>query len=186
MCLSCVRNLTAPIRLSPYGISKLAGEKYLAYYAFVYGVFDMSHSGLATCMGHDRIQKVKPGVIAIFSEQMLKGGQPIINGTGMQTRDFVYVEDVVDSIMVTLPPDVQGIYNVGTGQETSVNDCYKILKDLTGSECKDLHGPAKKGEQLRSVLDVTKLRKEFGWDPTYFSSPMASRRLWSSFKSQKR
>ena len=105
------------------------------------------------------------GVIAIFSKLMLNGGQPIINGTGMQTRDFIYVDDVVESIMVAMKPDIQGVYNVGTGQETSVNDCYKILKDLTGSECKEIHGPAKKGEQQRSVLNVEKIREELEWDP---------------------
>lgn len=170
--------------LSPYGISKLAGEKYLAYYAFVSGVRYVALR-FGNVYGPRQDSEGEAGVIAIFTKQMLKGGQPIINGTGMQTRDFVYVEDVVDSIMATLPPDVQGIYNVGTGQETSVNDCYKILKDLTGSECKDLHGPAKKGEQLRSVLDVTKLRKEFGWDP-HVSVPDGLAKTVEFFKSQKR
>ena len=170
--------------LSPYGISKLAGEKYLAYYAFVSG---MRYVALrfGNVYGPRQDSEGEAGVIAIFTKQMLKGDQPIINGTGMQTRDFVYVEDVVDSIMATLPAEVQGIYNVGTGQETSVNDCYKILKDLTGSECKDLHGAAKKGEQLRSVLDVKKIRVEFGWDP-HVSVPDGLARTVEFFKSQKR
>jgi len=87
--------------------------------------------------------------------------------------------------MATLAPDIQGIYNVGTGQEMSVNDCYKILKDLTQSDCKDLHGPGKKGEQLRSVLDVTKIREEFGWDPQV-SFPDGLAMTIEFFKSQKR
>ena len=170
--------------LSPYGISKLAGEKYLAYYSFVSG---MKYVALrfGNVYGPRQDSEGEAGVIAIFTKQMLKGDQPIINGTGMQTRDFVYVEDVVDSIMATLPTEVQGIYNVGTGKETSVNDCYKILKDLTGSDCKDLHGAAKKGEQLRSVLDVKKIREEFGWDP-HVSVPEGLARTVEFFKSQKR
>lgn len=150
--------------LSPYGISKLAGEKYLAYYAYLSGVRYVALR-LGNVYGPRQDSDGEAGVVAIFAKQMLKGDQPVINGTGMQTRDFIYVEDAVESIMVTLAPDIQGIYNVGTGQETTVNDCYKILKDLTKSDCKDLHGPGKKGEQLRSVLDVTKIRGEFGWDP---------------------
>jgi UDP-glucose 4-epimerase len=105
------------------------------------------------------------GVIAIFSKLMLDGGQPIINGTGKQTRDFVYVDDVVESLMVTMDEDIQGIFNVGTGQEATVNECYGIIKELTNSSCKDLYGAAKKGEQFRSVLDVRKLREGFDWEP---------------------
>ena len=67
--------------------------------------------------------------------------------------------------MVTLEEDIQGIFNVGTGQESTVNECYRIIKELTKSQCKDLYGAAKKGEQFRSVLDVTKIREKFGWDP---------------------
>ncbi|GJL62667.1 MAG: UDP-glucose 4-epimerase [Nitrospirales bacterium] len=148
---------------SPYGISKLAGEKYLAYYAHEQGIRYVALR-FGNVYGPRQEPEGEAGVIAIFTKKMLKGEQPIINGTGKQTRDFVYVDDVVESIMATLPLEVQGIYNVGTGQETTVNECYKHLKKFTKSECKDLYGPAKKGEQLRSVLDVTKLREEFGWD----------------------
>lgn len=149
--------------LSPYGISKLAGEKYLAYYSHETGI---RHVALrfGNVYGPRQEPEGEAGVIAIFTKKMLKGEQPIINGTGKQTRDFVYVDDVVESIMATLSPEIEGIYNVGTGQETTVNDCYKLLKEFTKSDCKDLYGPAKKGEQLRSVLDVTKLRESFGWD----------------------
>ena len=170
--------------LSPYGISKLAGEKYLAYYAFVSGVRYVALR-FGNVYGPRQDSEGEAGVIAIFTKQMLKGEQPVINGTGMQTRDFVYVEDVVESVMATLSPDIEGIYNVGTGQETSVNDCYKILKDLTKSECKDLHGPGKKGEQLRSVLDVTKIREKFGWDPQV-SIAEGLERTVEFFRSQKK
>ena len=170
--------------LSPYGISKLAGEKYLAYYEFVSGVRYVALR-LGNVYGPRQDSEGEAGVVAIFTKKMLKGDQPIINGTGMQTRDFVYVEDVVEAIMATLAPDVQGIYNVGTGKETSVNECYKILKDLTKSECKDLHGPGKKGEQLRSVLDVTKIREKFGWDPQV-SIAEGLERTVEFFRSQKK
>ncbi len=150
--------------LSPYGISKLAGEKYLAYYANTMGLRSVALR-FANVYGPRQDSEGEAGVVAIFSKLMLEGGQPIINGTGKQTRDFVYVDDVVESIMATLGEDVQGTFNVGTGQETTVNECYGILKALTNCSCKDLYGAAKKGEQLRSVLDVTKLKEQFGWDP---------------------
>ena len=150
--------------LSPYGISKLAGEKYLAYYTNTTG---LRHVALrfGNVYGPRQEPEGEAGVIAIFSKLMLEDGQPIINGTGKQTRDFIYVDDVVEAIMATIGEDVQGIFNVGTGQESTVNECYGIIKTLTNSSCKDLYGAAKKGEQFRSVLDVTKLRERFGWDP---------------------
>jgi len=150
--------------LSPYGISKLAGEKYLAYFANTMGLRSVVLR-FANVYGPRQDSEGEAGVVAIFSKHMLEGGQPIINGTGKQTRDFVYVDDVVESIMVTIGEDIQGIFNVGTGQETTVNECYGIIKKLTNSSCKDLYGAAKKGEQFRSVLDVRKLSERFGWDP---------------------
>ncbi|MBA3964325.1 MAG: NAD-dependent epimerase/dehydratase family protein [Nitrospirales bacterium] len=150
--------------LSPYGISKLAGEKYLAYYTNATGLRYVALR-FANVYGPRQDSEGEAGVVAIFSKQMLDGGQPIVNGTGKQTRDFVYVDDVVEAILVTMGEDVQGVFNVGTGQETTINECYGIIKNLTTCQCKELYGAAKKGEQFRSVLDVTKLREVFGWDP---------------------
>ncbi|MCA9499588.1 MAG: NAD-dependent epimerase/dehydratase family protein [Nitrospira sp.] len=150
--------------LSPYGISKLAGEKYLAYYANATGLRYVTLR-FANVYGPRQDSNGEAGVVAIFSKQMLDGGQPIVNGTGKQTRDFIYVDDAVEAILVTLGEDVRGIFNVGTGQETTINECYGIIKSLTKCQCKELYGAAKKGEQFRSVLDVTKLREVFGWDP---------------------
>lgn len=168
--------------LSPYGISKLAGEKYLAYYTNTTG---LRHVVLrfGNVYGPRQEPEGEAGVVAIFSKLMLDGGQPIINGTGKQTRDFVYVDDVVDAIMVTLGEDIQGTFNVGTGQEATVNECYEIIKELTSSSCKDLYGAAKKGEQFRSVLDVMKLREKFDWDPQV-SFPEGLKMTVEFFKAQ--
>jgi UDP-glucose 4-epimerase len=168
--------------LSPYGISKLAGEKYLAYYTNTTG---LRHVILrfGNVYGPRQEPEGEAGVIAIFSKLMLDGGQPIINGTGKQTRDFVYVDDVVESILVTLGEDIQGIFNVGTGQEATVNECYGIIKELTNSSCKDLYGAAKKGEQFRSVLDVRKLREGFDWEPQV-SLPEGLKMTVEFFKAQ--
>lgn len=150
--------------LSPYGISKLAGEKYLAYYANATGLRYVALR-LANVYGPRQASEGEAGVIAIFTRKMLQNEQPIINGTGKQTRDFIYVDDVVEALLVTLGEDVQGSFNVGTGEETPINEGYRHLKELTKSTCKDLFGAAKKGEQYRSVLDIRKIRETFGWEP---------------------
>jgi UDP-glucose 4-epimerase len=156
---------THPTRpLSPYGIGKLTGEYYLAYFQHLSGIQFVSLR-YSNVYGPRQDPEGEAGVVAIFCQKMLSGDQPIINGNGRQTRDFVYVEDVVEANLVAMGKEVQGIYNVGTAQETSVNDLFRILADLTGSGHKELHGPAKKGEQARSVVDPGKIRQEWGWDP---------------------
>lgn len=105
------------------------------------------------------------GVVAIFIQKMLRGEQAVVNGNGRQTRDFVFVEDVVEANMAAMAPEVSGVYNVGTGVETSVNDLFRMVVDLMKVDFKEVHGPAKKGEQARSVIDSTKLRHELGWEP---------------------
>jgi UDP-glucose 4-epimerase len=105
------------------------------------------------------------GVVAIFIQKMLRGEQAVVNGNGRQTRDFVFVEDVVEANLMAMGPQVEGVYNVGTGIETSINDLFRIVVDLTKVEFKEVHGPAKRGEQARSVIDCTKLQRTLGWEP---------------------
>lgn len=150
--------------LSPYGISKLTGEYYLTYYQRVSGIQCVSLR-FSNVFGPRQDPHGEAGVVAIFTQKMLAGEQPIINGNGRQTRDFIYVDDVVEAHMAVLGKDVQGIYNVGTAHETSVNELFGKLVDLTKSGCKQLYGPSKKGEQARSVVDASKLRQELGWEP---------------------
>ncbi len=150
--------------LSPYGISKLAGEFYLAYYQQYSGIQYVSLR-YSNVYGPRQDPHGEAGVVAIFTQKMLSGEQPIVNGTGRQTRDFVFVEDVVDAHLAVMGKDVQGCYNVGVGEETSINELFGMLADLTKSGSKQVHGPAKKGEQARSVVDSTKLRQELGWEP---------------------
>ena len=105
------------------------------------------------------------GVVAIFIQKLLNNEQAIINGNGRQTRDFVYVEDVVEANLAVMGQETQGTYNVGSGKETSINDLLRILIGHTNSTCKEIHGPAKKGEQARSAIDSSKIRQELSWDP---------------------
>ena len=150
--------------LSPYGISKLTGEYYLTYYQRIAGVQTVALR-YANVYGPRQDPEGEAGVVAIFAQKMLRGEQAVVNGNGRQTRDFVFVEDVVEANLAILGKDVQGPYNVGTGVETTINDLFKIVADLTKRGVKEVHGPAKKGEQIRSVIDGTKLRHELAWEP---------------------
>lgn len=150
--------------LSPYGISKLTCEYYLEYYRHVAGLKYVALR-LANVYGPRQNSEGEAGVVAIFTQQMLAGEQPRINGTGLQTRDYVYIGDVLEAVRAVFVPSVEGIFNVGTGTETTVNEIFTRLKELTNSRCQEIHGPAKEGEQIRSVLDASKLEKETDWAP---------------------
>ncbi len=106
------------------------------------------------------------GVVAIFANKLLKNENPIINGEGIQTRDYVFVEDVVKANVITLSSDTSNIFNVGTEIETSVNQLFEKLNRISGDVAVEKHGPAPKGEQLRSVITSDKLFKEFKWKPS--------------------
>lgn len=150
--------------LSPYGISKLAGEKYLFYYKEVHG---LDHVALryANVYGPRQNPHGEAGVVAIFTTKLLNGEQPVINGDGRQTRDYVYVRDVVEANWQATVGDFCGPVNIGTGVETDVNELFMKLTGLTNSGAKETHAPAKAGEQKRSVIDNRKARQSLGWKP---------------------
>ncbi|BCA54722.1 putative UDP-glucose 4-epimerase [Nitrospira sp. KM1] len=151
--------------LSPYGLSKLCGEQYLSYFQRVGGL-QVVNLRYANVYGPRQDPEGEAGVVAIFIQKLLNNEQAVINGNGRQTRDFIFVEDVVEANLAVMgSQDSEGTYNVGTGMETSVNDLFRILVQHTGSTCKEVHGPAKKGEQARSVIDSGKLRHEMAWEP---------------------
>lgn len=150
--------------MSPYGISKLCGEHYLSYFQRTSGIQVVSLR-YANVYGPRQDPEGEAGVISIFLQKMLSNEQPIIFGNGRQTRDFVYVDDVVEANLAVMGQGCQGVYNVGTGIETSINELFRMLAGLTGAACKEVHGPAKQGEQMRSVVDPTKLKHELGWEP---------------------
>ena len=146
---------TAP--LSPYGCAKLAVEHYLHYYRVVHGLSSVALR-YANVYGPRQNAHGEAGVVAIFAGRLIAGQQSTINGSGAQTRDFVYVDDVVAANMAASDAEWQGEYNVGTGVETSVNDLYDSLASIAGNSQPAAHAPAKEGEQMRSVLDGRRLR----------------------------
>jgi UDP-glucose 4-epimerase len=156
------RHPTKPI--SPYGIAKLSNEQYLYYYAHVHGLPSVAFR-YANIYGPRQNPHGEAGVIAIFAQKLLKGEQPVINGDGLQTRDYVFVGDVVAANILALQPQMIGAYNIGTGIETDVNTLFGHLRDLTQSTCEEQHAPAKQGEQMRSVLSHERIFASFGWTP---------------------
>ena len=155
-----------PLRpLSPYGITKLTTEKYLFFYKESYGI-DHVILRYANIYGPRQNPHGEAGVVAIFTERMLKGEQPAINGDGKQTRDYVFVGDVVQANLFGLKYSGSNIFNIGTGIETDVNQLFQHVKKLTGSKCEEKHLPAKAGEQMRSVISSKKITEMLGWKPT--------------------
>jgi UDP-glucose 4-epimerase len=150
---------------SPYGISKLAVEKYLYFYNAEYGL-NYTILRYANIYGPRQNPFGEAGVVAIFSTKLLKGEQPVINGSGEQTRDYVFVGDVVKANLLTLNDTANDIYNVGTGIETNVNQLFHKLNSIIKANKEEKHGPAAPGEQMRSVITSEKLFKKFGWKPS--------------------
>lgn len=151
---------------SPYGITKLISEHYLRFYASVYGIRFVALR-YANVYGPRQNPHGEAGVIAIFAEKMLQNQECFINGEGTQTRDYVYVHDVVSANLFALEHAENAIFNVGTGIETDVITLFRLIKQFTGSAIKEQHVPAKAGEQMRSVVDTSALRLATGWNARY-------------------
>ena len=151
--------------VSPYGIAKLSVEKYLYYYGVEKG---LNHVILryANVYGPRQNPQGEAGVVAIFASKLLAGEQPVINGDGGQTRDYVYVGDVAAANLAALNHETKhAVFNVGTGIETDVNVLFDHINNLTGGKAKTVHGPAKPGEQRRSVISYRKIERTLGWTP---------------------
>ena len=151
--------------LSPYGITKLVSEHYLRFYRQTYGI-DSVALRFANVYGPRQNPHGEAGVVAIFSQMLLRGDQPTINGPGKQTRDYVFVADVVRAIVAAMAFEGSDVFNVGTGVETDVNELFAHINAFTGAGAEEKHGEAKPGEQQRSVLDTSKIERVLGWTPT--------------------
>jgi UDP-glucose 4-epimerase len=138
--------------LSPYGAAKLAGEGYLGAFARLYGT---PHVALrfSNVYGPRQDPHGEAGVVAIFLGRLLEGGQCRIFGDGSQSRDYVYVGDVVRATLAALDSEVGGVLNIGTGIATSVLDLYDVCRSVAGSDAEPVHEAARAGELARSVLD---------------------------------
>ena len=150
--------------LSPYGITKLCTEKYLAFYKHVYGI-EYVALRYGNVYGPRQNPHGEAGVVAIFAERMLKGEKPVVNGDGLQTRDYVFVKDVVAANMQALEFEGSETFNIGTSVETDVVTLYRLLRDILSPGMSVEHGPAKAGEQQRSVLSWEHAADKLNWAP---------------------
>ncbi len=150
--------------ISPYGVSKFATEKYLHFYHEVYGL-QYTVLRYANVYGPRQNPHGEAGVVAIFCQRLLKGEQASINGDGQQTRDFVYVGDVVQANLKAVGRETPDIFNIGTGIETTITDIFLQLRTIAKSDMPELHAPAKPGEQQRSVIACDKAARLLGWQP---------------------
>jgi UDP-glucose 4-epimerase len=153
---------TRPV--SPYGTSKVAAELYLGCWEALHGLSGVVLR-LANIYGPRQNPHGEAGVVAIFTDRLLKGEPCIINGDGLQTRDYVYVGDVAEAALLALErPEVTGPINIGTGVETTVVALFEALRAAFGHG-ESRHGPARPGEQRRSLLDASRARQVLGWTP---------------------
>lgn len=165
---------------SPYGIAKLSCEKYLHYYRQTYGLAFVALR-YGNVYGPRQNPHGEAGVVAIFTKKLLAREQPVINGPGDQTRDYIFVQDVVAANVAALTHPISDQFNIGTGTEISVNELFHRINELCGRHAREVHGEAKAGEQQRSVLNCSKARSTLGWEPQ-FSLEEGLRRTVAYFK----
>lgn len=151
--------------LSGYGVAKRSFELYLLAYGPVWNL-PFVILRYANVYGPRQDLFGEAGVVAIFARRMLKGEPLTINGTGEQSRDFVYVSDVVNANLAAIEKGTGGLYNIGTGKGTSVNEIFTHLKNTTAYKLKAQHAPAIPGEVGNIYLKSAKAKKELGWSAT--------------------
>lgn len=153
----------SPLRpFSPYGISKMAGEHYLAAYTMNYGLSTCALR-YANVYGPRQIAKGEGGVVSVFYQQILDGTAPLIQGDGRQTRDFVFVGDVARANAAALMSEETGVFNIGTQTETSVQDLLEAMEKACDHPIQAEYGDARPGDIRFSALDCQRARTRLGW-----------------------
>ena len=152
------------IPMSPYGVAKLASEKYIKAYSALYG---LTHTifRYSNVYGPRQDPHGEAGVVAIFSEKLLRREAPFIYGNGRQTRDFVFVGDVAQANCLALSRGKNEVVNIGTGKLTSVLKLYQAMARITKFSAPPIFKPARKGELYRSVLNIFYAKEAISWTP---------------------
>lgn len=148
---------------SPYGVAKKVGGDYLHYYRQIHGL-EYVATAFSNVFGPRQDPHGEAGVVAIFTGLFLERRRPTIFGTGEQTRDFVFVDDVVDALARAAERG-EGVVNIGTGVETNVNELYASMARATGYTGPPNYAPARLGELDRSALDIRRAAEQLGWRP---------------------
>lgn len=150
--------------VSPYGVTKNTSERYLRFYGIEHGL-GWCALRLGNVYGPRQNPHGEAGVIAIFTRKLLDGGVPRINGDGLQTRDYVYVGDVVKAFELGLASERNDFFNIGTSKETNVVELYESIRTAVGVATEAEQGPPANGEVRRSCLANGKAREVLGWSP---------------------
>ena len=160
--------------ISPYGVTKLMNEIYAKVFAELY---DMEFIGLRYFNVYGPQQNPAgpyAAVIPLFIKSLLEAKSPVINGTGDSSRDFTFVEDVVQANLLAMftgnPSAVNQVYNIAKGEQTTLNGLFDMLKEISGKDIKAIHGPERNGDIKHSLADVSKAKRLLGYDPS--TSPM--------------
>ncbi|WP_066369474.1 NAD-dependent epimerase/dehydratase family protein [Herbidospora mongoliensis] len=151
-----------PAPEAPYGTAKYCAEQYLALFNRLHGTRHIALR-LGNVYGPRQDPSGEAGVVSIFSGRAHEGHEPTIFGDGTQTRDYVYVGDVVTAFLAAGTAEQGGTWNIGTGRETSVLDLIKHIGQAAGREVEPVFAPARPGELQRSALDATAARNDLGW-----------------------
>ncbi|QNJ92824.1 GDP-mannose 4,6-dehydratase [Mycolicibacterium fluoranthenivorans] len=151
---------------SPYAAAKFAGEVYLSCYAELYGMSAI-RLALANVYGPRQNPHGEAGVIAVFGSRMLDGRPVTVFGDGTATRDYVYVDDVVDAFVRAgrAPSTTGGIFNIGTGRQTTTNEVYRLISSALGATARPRYAPAPAAEVQAIALDVRRAEEALGWVP---------------------
>jgi UDP-glucose 4-epimerase len=148
--------------VSAYGIAKLAAEAYVAGWNRIHGSQHLVLR-LANVYGPRQSAELEGGVVSIFLERLAGGEQTLVFGDGEQSRDFVYVGDVVAALLAGAEAEGGGTFNIGTGTETTVNDLHRLCAQTVGVDAEPRYVAARPGDARRSVLDATRAERELGW-----------------------
>jgi UDP-glucose 4-epimerase len=155
-----------PSPLSPYGVTKLAVEKYLFSY---YRLFGLPYLALryGNVYGPRQNPDGEAGVVAIFTKKMLKKEPIFIHGDGRQTKDYIFIKDAIEATILSFKKDLKGVLNIGTGKETSVLEIFSKIKELTKSSPKVKYVPLPLCGFKRGCLLIEKAKKELNWKPKH-------------------
>ncbi len=161
-CERPAREEDEPRPLSPYAASKLAGEIYLATWNRLHGGARVA-CRFANVYGPRQLPALEGGVVAIFLDRMRDGRRTEIFGDGKQTRDFVFVGDVVEALLAAARGPASGVYNVGSGVGTSIAELHRLCAEAAGAQGEPGFAPARPGDLRHSVVDASLAARELGW-----------------------
>ena len=156
--------------ISPYGVTKLVNELYAKVFAELYNIEFIGMRYFNVYGPQQNPAGPYAAVIPLFIKAILGNTSPVINGTGDSSRDFTYVEDVVQAnilaMFTDIPSAINQVYNIAKGEQTTLNELFDILKEISGNNIKPIHGPERDGDIKHSLADISKAKKLLGYDPS--------------------